>query len=97
MYRGIEQRYRTCNTAVARLESVSRSPIYADFNQMLASMASVKAYKLQNQFFQRMQGRVDSNTIAMITGIQLSNWLAIRLDLISAAVSFCCCSFSAID
>jgi ABC-type multidrug transport system fused ATPase/permease subunit len=88
MYRGIEQRYRTCNTAVARLESVSRSPIYADFNQMLAGMASVKAYRLQNQFFQRMQGRVDSNTIAMITGIQLSNWLAIRLDLISAAVSF---------
>lgn len=88
IYLRIQKYFRKTNTAVARLESVSRSPIYADFSQALTGLNSIRAYSVENRFISVLERRVDANSIAAITQQLASQWLSIRLDLIGATISF---------
>lgn len=73
---------------MARLESVSRSPIYADFSQALTGTSSIRAYKDESRFINSLEARVDSNSIAGIISQIGANWLAIRLDMLGSLTSF---------
>lgn len=88
IYNEIQKFFRATNTAVARLESVSRSPIYAGFSQVLSGISTVRAYRDSDRFVEELEAAVDSNSIANITQQLCSQWLAIRLDFLGAAVSF---------
>ena len=44
VYSHVQLYFRKSNTAIARLESVSRSPIYADFSQALNGITTIRAY-----------------------------------------------------
>merc|ERR1719223_1086985 len=44
IYNRIQSFFRRTNTAISRLESVSRSPIYAGFSEALSGVNSVRAY-----------------------------------------------------
>ena len=48
IYYRIQRFFRNTNTAIARLESVSRSPIYSDFSQALNGVSSLRAYNAQD-------------------------------------------------
>jgi ATP-binding cassette subfamily C (CFTR/MRP) protein 1 len=87
-YFRLQRYFRVGNTNVARLESVSRSPVYADFSQALAGISSIRAYKDQNRFIQQLEALVNANSIANITQQLFSQWLAVRLDLIGSLISF---------
>jgi ABC-type multidrug transport system fused ATPase/permease subunit len=87
-YNRLQRYFRHGNTTVARLESVSRSPIYADFSQALAGISSIRAYGEEQRFVDDLEKAVNHNSIANITQQLSSNWLAIRLDFIGSLVSF---------
>jgi ABC-type multidrug transport system fused ATPase/permease subunit len=87
-YNRISSLFRLANTSVARLESISRSPIYADFSQALTGANSIRAYKEEKRFVQALETRVDSNTVAQLTIQLLAQWLSIRLDVLGGLVSF---------
>jgi ATP-binding cassette subfamily C (CFTR/MRP) protein 1 len=80
--------FNATNTSIARLESISRSPIYADFSQALSGMTSIRAYNDVPRFIEGLERYVDSNTVANVTQQIAAQWLAIRLDLIGALISF---------
>lgn len=84
----IQKYFRATNTAIARVESVSRSPIYADFAQALTGMTTVRAYHEQQRFILQLESAVNANSIANITQQLSSQWLAVRLDLIGGLISF---------
>lgn len=86
-YNSIQKYYRHANTTVARLESISRSPIYADFSQALNGVNSIRAYNDQQRFINKLEKALDHNSIANITQQLSGNWLAIRLDFMGAIVS----------
>jgi ATP-binding cassette subfamily C (CFTR/MRP) protein 1 len=88
IYERIQRYFRQSNTAIARLEAVSRSPIYADFSQALTGVSSIRAYGESKRFVHHLEERVDSNTIAGILTQLASQWLAIRLDFIGSLTSF---------
>lgn len=87
-YRQIQQYFRRTNTTLARLESVSRSPMYADFSQALNGLTSIRAYGDQKRFTGWMMDRVDSNSIAGLLSQIASQWLAVRLDFLGAIITF---------
>jgi ATP-binding cassette subfamily C (CFTR/MRP) protein 1 len=87
-YRGVQKFFKATNTSLARLESISRSPIYADFSQALNGMTTIRAYKTEPMFVAGLERRVDANTVANVTQQLAGQWLAIRLDLIGALISF---------
>ena len=88
VYANIQTFFRKTNTAVARLESVSRSPIYADFSQTLVGASSVRAYGESQRFIDHLELQLDRNSIAAITSQLAGQWLAIRLDVLGAFISF---------
>jgi ATP-binding cassette subfamily C (CFTR/MRP) protein 1 len=88
VYANIQTFFRKSNTAVARLESVSRSPIYADFSQTLVGASSVRAYGESQRFIDHLELQLDRNSIAAITSQLAGQWLAIRLDILGAFISF---------
>ena len=88
IYNEVQKYFRSTNTAIARLESVSRSPIYSDFSQVLSGVNSIRAYNDQARFIENLERSVDKNSIANITQQNCSQWLAIRLDIMGSAVSF---------
>ncbi len=73
---------------MARLESVSRSPIFADFSQALSGVSTIRAYRDQQRFIDHLEHRLDQNSIAGMTIQVASNWLAIRLDVMGSSTSF---------
>lgn len=87
-YFSIQKKFRKTNTAVARLEAVSRSPIYTDFSQALVGAQSIRAYQDQERFIRRLENCVDANSVAGITQQLSSNWLALRLDFLGSTISF---------
>ena len=88
IYERIQRYFRKSNTAIARLQSVSLSPIYADFSQALTGLASIRAYGETHHFTEALENRVDYNTIASVMSQLAAQWLAIRLDFIGSLISF---------
>eukprot|EP01038_Epipyxis_sp_PR26KG_P009325 gene9325-12563_t len=87
-YIRVQNYFRKTNTAIARIESVSRSPIYVDFSQALSGMASIRAYGAQERFISNLEKAVDINSVANVFQQIASNWLSIRLDFIGSLISF---------
>ena len=66
LYDRFQRFFRKSNTAIARLQSVSLSPIYADFSQALAGLNSIRAYDVSSDFITKLQLRVDYNSVAFV-------------------------------
>lgn len=88
LYMQIQEYFRRSNTAIARLEAVSRSPIYADFSQTLGGTSTIRAYHLQDQFINQLIKYADSNTVPGLLQQMSSQWLSIRLDFLGAVIMF---------
>jgi ABC-type multidrug transport system fused ATPase/permease subunit len=87
-YATVQKYFRKTNTTIARLEGISRSPIYADFSELLGGLDSVRAYKQAPRFIRRLEERVNSNTVAAMMQQLGGQWLAIRLDCLGSLISF---------
>jgi len=87
VYFRVQSFFRKTNTTVARLESISRSPIYTDFSQALTGVSSIRAYDEAKHFIHHLEKQLDNNSIAAITQQLASQWLAIRLDFLGSIIT----------
>eukprot|EP00698_Gefionella_okellyi_P017609 TRINITY_DN5180_c0_g1_i1.p1 TRINITY_DN5180_c0_g1~~TRINITY_DN5180_c0_g1_i1.p1 ORF type:complete len:1377 (-),score=356.53 TRINITY_DN5180_c0_g1_i1:83-4213(-) len=72
--------YRHSSVELQRLESLSRSPIFASFSEVLTGVSSIRAYHAQPRFAAKNSAQVNQNTRAYLT-LQVANqWLGVRLD-----------------
>lgn len=95
IYLKVQTYFRKTNTAVARLESISRSPIYADFSQVLAGLNTVRAYRCQERFVLKLEALVNRNSsAAVLTGLA-NQWLCLRLDILGSIISLFVCLLAA--
>jgi ATP-binding cassette, subfamily C (CFTR/MRP), member 1 len=78
--------FKSANTAMARLEAVSRSPIYTDFSQTLGGTTTIRSFKMESKFITRLVAYTNSNTVPAIYQQLAMQWLSIRLDLIGAII-----------
>lgn len=80
--------FRKSNTALARLEAVSRSPIYADFSQTLSGTSTIHAYRQEERFIETLEAFVDANSVPNLLQQVAVQWLSVRLDTLGAVVMF---------
>ncbi|XP_063952974.1 ATP-binding cassette sub-family C member 9-like [Lytechinus pictus] len=71
-----------------RLESISRSPIFAYFSETLGGLPTIRAYSLNNRFQRNILRKIETNNTAFIYLQTGNRWLGVRLDTIGAMVVF---------
>lgn len=88
LYLFFQRYYLSTSRELKRLDSVSRSPIYAHFQETLGGLVTIRAYKQQSRFTMTNEERVDFNQKAAFPSISSNRWLAVRLEFIGALVIF---------
>ena len=80
--------YRKSSREVKRLEGISRSPIFAGFQEMLNGVETIRAFDQSNQFIAANDKYVDRNNGIYLDFQMCSRWLALRLDVVGISI-FC--------
>ena len=72
--------YIKSSREIKRLDSISRSPIYANFGETLDGTSVIRAYQVQQQFIQKNYDLLDLNQRAYFIISSSNCWLGIRLE-----------------
>lgn len=78
--------YLRTSRELKRLDSVSRSPIYAHFQESLGGVSTIRAYRQQARFTMENEWRVDANLRAFFPSVSANRWLAVRLEFIGSVI-----------
>lgn len=77
----IAQRYYIkTSRELTRLESTSRSPIYALFSETLDGLATIRAYNCEKRLIAKNNHLLDSNVQSYFLNFSANCWLAVRLE-----------------
>lgn len=66
-----------------RMESSSKSPIISHFTETLDGVTTIRAFKCERNFVEKLELRVDENLIYYYPSNIANRWLALRLELVS--------------
>ena len=86
LYLVVQRIYVSTSRQLKRLESVSRSPIYSHFQETLNGVATIRAYRKQEEFTLDNESKVDYNQEAYYPGLCANRWLAIRLEFVGSFI-----------
>ncbi|KAK6342083.1 hypothetical protein TWF730_001562 [Orbilia blumenaviensis] len=86
LYFYIQRYYLSTSRELKRLDSVSRSPIFAHFQESLGGLATIRAYQQQGRFWHENEMLVDGNLRAYFPSISANRWLAVRLEFIGSII-----------
>lgn len=97
LYLYIQRYYLRTSRELKRLDSISRSPIYAHFQESLSGISTIRAYRQQGRFSKENEWRVDANLRAYFPSISANRWLAVRLEFIGSIIIFAAAGFAIIS
>lgn len=86
LYIYYQQYYLKTSRELRRLDSVSRSPIYANFQESLNGVSIIRAYGQEERFRFLNQARIDKNMRAYHPSINANRWLAVRLEFLGSII-----------
>ena len=69
VYYWVQRYYLRTSRELKRLDSVSRSPIYAHFQESLGGITTIRAYRQEDRFALENEWRVDANLRAYFPSI----------------------------
>jgi ABC-type multidrug transport system fused ATPase/permease subunit len=88
LYYFTQKYYRNTSRELKRLESVSRSPLYAQIGETLAGLATIRAYGEQKRFLDKNMALIQTNQGPYYYLMSSSQWLSLRLEGFSAFTVF---------
>ena len=74
-----------------RLDSVSRSPLYALLGETLDGLSSIRAFNAEPSLIRKLFDVLDLQQNAYFLTTTAQCWLAIRLELIGTLIVFASC------
>jgi ATP-binding cassette subfamily C (CFTR/MRP) protein 1 len=97
VYLAYQKYYLRTSRELKRLDSVSRSPIYAHFQESLGGITTIRAYRQQGRFALENEWRMDANLRAYFPSINANRWLAVRLEFIGSIIILAAATFAIIS
>lgn len=88
LYIYYQQYYLKTSRELRRLDSVSRSPIFANFQESLNGVSTIRAYGQEERFKFLNQARIDKNMRAYHPSVNANRWLAVRLEFLGSVIIF---------
>ncbi|KAI9040636.1 ATP-binding cassette glutathione S-conjugate transporter YCF1 [Aspergillus affinis] len=86
VYFSYQKYYLRTSRELKRLDSVTRSPIFAHFQESLGGISTIRAYRQENRFTLENEWRMDANLRAYFPSISANRWLAVRLEFIGSVI-----------
>ncbi|CAG7836371.1 unnamed protein product [Allacma fusca] len=97
LYYVVQKFYIPTSRQVKRLESVTRSPIYASFSETINGASTIRAYGQSRRFVSEAQVKVDENQVCFFPSVVANRWLALRLECMGSLVVFFTALFAVIS
>ena len=82
----LRRKYMDSVSDIKRIESATRSPIYAGFSASLEGLVTLRAYKLQDKMRSVLIGYLDENGRAWWSFLMCARWFGFRMDLLAILV-----------
>ena len=79
--------FREVTRETKRLESISRSPVFAHFSETLGGLDTIIAYNQASRFVDNFEVKIDSNTQATYNNRTADRWLSVRLELLGSFIA----------
>lgn len=86
IYSKLQFYYRSTSRELRRLDSVSRSPIYASFTETLNGSSTIRAFKTEDFFLARFAENLTLYQRTSYSEIVASLWLSLRMQLLAALI-----------
>lgn len=93
-YYWVQRYYLRTSRELKRLDSVTRSPVYAHFQESLGGVSTIRAYRQQERFRLENEWRLDANLKAYFPSVSANRWLAVRLEFIGSLVILAAAGFA---
>jgi len=78
--------FRNVSRETKRLDSISRSPVFAHFSETLGGLGTIRAYDQTSRFINEFETKVDANTQTYYNNKIADRWLSVRLDFLGAVI-----------
>ncbi|MED6195162.1 Canalicular multispecific organic anion transporter 1 [Stylosanthes scabra] len=89
--------YQSTAREVKRLDSITRSPVYAHFGEALNGLSSIRAYKAYDRMA-HINGRfMDKNIRFTLVNISSNRWLTIRLESLGGLMIWFIATFAVLQ
>ncbi|XP_046556239.1 multidrug resistance-associated protein 1-like [Haliotis rubra] len=88
IYAIIQRFYIPTSRQLRRLESKTRSPIFAHFSETLSGGSVIRTYKAEDRFIRHSEKLVDMNQKFSFATNTANRWLGVRIEFLGALVVF---------
>ncbi|CAH1801693.1 unnamed protein product [Owenia fusiformis] len=88
VYFFLQKFFRASSRELQRCDTISKSPVFAHFSETLGGLSTIRAYRDETRFMERIHERIDSNNTAYLYLNTANRWLGIRLDYMGAIIVF---------
>ena len=75
--------YLNCSREIARIESISRSPMLNSVNETVFGAYTIRSFKLSQYFIDDFRGKADNFMKSRIFLVGIMNWYTLMLDFLS--------------
>ena len=86
IYIKIKDYYLTSSREFKRLDSVSKSPIFAQFAETLHGLSTIRSYQREEDFVKKNNERLDLNQSAYYALTVSNRWLGVRIELLGTGI-----------
>ena len=93
VYLWLTRYYRMANRDLARIESISRTPISAHFTETLQGAVSIRALRVEEMYMMDNVCKTDDSTRALYYSQTVQVWLRVRLDVLGSLILCGCAVF----
>ncbi|KAF9620671.1 hypothetical protein IFM89_013971 [Coptis chinensis] len=86
--------YQSTAREIKRLDSITRSPVYAQFGEALNGLSSIRAYKAYDRMAKINGDSMDNNVRYTLVNMSANRWLAIRLETLGGLMIWLTATFA---
>lgn len=90
LYHYVRQFYRSTSRELQRIESLSRSPVYALFSEIVDGHDTIHAYRQGGRFTEDFEDRLRQNLRALFAQQACAAWFSLSLQLLGGSIVGAC-------
>jgi ABC-type multidrug transport system fused ATPase/permease subunit len=85
---------QTTSREVKRLDSITRSPVYAQLGEALNGLATIRAFRAQHRMSVMNAKAINNNTRFTLINMSANRWLGIRLEFLGGLMIWMTATFA---